>query len=240
MSGHSKWSTIKRAKGAADIVKGRDFTRAARAITIAVSEGGGVGDPEHNFRLRLAIDKARALNVPKENIQRAIDKGKGVGGAALQPVMYETYGPGGIAMLIEAATDNKQRTVSVVKNILDQVGSSLAAPGAVVYLFDRGGVLTVPSSQHSFDEILEIALEGGASDVVAAGDMIEVYTTVSALSHVKDLLQKKGVGIDNAEIIMRPKMSQAVAADKIEEVERLIEDLEGIDDVQTVFTNMSA
>jgi YebC/PmpR family DNA-binding regulatory protein len=238
MSGHSKWSTIKRAKGAADIVKGRDFTRAARAITIAVSESGGVGDPDHNFRLRLAIDKARALNVPKENIQRAIDKGKGIGGAVMQQVMYEAYGPGGVAMLIEGATDNKQRTVSVVKNVLDQAGSSLAAPGAVSYLFDRSGILTVSKTSHPYDAVLEAGLEAGADDIVETSDMTEVYTTVNTLLPVKQALQDKGIGIDNTEIIMRPKMPVSIHEDKLSEVDALIEKLEGVDDVQAVFTNI--
>jgi YebC/PmpR family DNA-binding regulatory protein len=240
MSGHSKWSTIKRAKGAADVVKGRVFTIAARAITIAVIEGGGVSNPDDNFRLRLAVEKASQMNVPKENIQRAIDKGKGVGADAIQKVMYEAYGPGGVAILIEAATDNKQRTVAVVKNVLTQAGSALAAPGAVAYLFDRSGILTVSKLAHGYDAILEAALEAGADDVVDTSDMIEIYTTVPSLLSVKQQLQDKGIGIDNTEIMMRPKMPVSFDAEKITQIEDLIEKLEAIDDVQMVSTNIGA
>ena len=161
MSGHSKWSKVKHQKATTDVVKGMAFTKAARAITIAVHEGGGIGDPAHNFHLRLAIEKAREVNMPKDNIERAIEKGMGSGGAQIEQITYEGYGPGGVAILIEAATDNRQRTVSAVKNLLDRAGGSLGSPGAVFYLFKPCGIITVPKTV-GFDMLFEAALSAGA------------------------------------------------------------------------------
>lgn len=237
MSGHSKWSTIKHAKGAADVVKGRAFTIAARAISIAVSEGGGVGDPNHNFRLRLAIEKARELNVPKENIARAIEKGKGVGADALVEVVYEAYGPHGIALLIEAATDNKQRTVSVVKNAFHQAGFSLATPGAVSYLFTRSGILTVPKQGQSLDSIMNICIDAGADDVVETADMFEIYCPVQKLSGIKDALAKQAIPVDNTEIIMKANTPVAYDDPAQGEIDAFVRVIENLDDVQSVYTN---
>jgi len=239
MSGHSKWANIKHQKGAADVVKSHSFTKAARAISIAVSQCGGVGDPEHNFHLRLAIEKARELNVPKENIQRAIEKGKGVGADALQQIMYEGYGPSGVAILIEAATDNKQRTVSVIKNLFDRAGFALATPGAVSYLFTRSGELTVPKNNGGMDAILEAALEAGADDVVESADVVMIYTAIGSLSEVKKRLLAKGIQIANTEIIMKPLTPVPYTGEERQSIDAFISELEDLDDVQTIFTNMS-
>ena len=238
MSGHSKWSKVKHQKETTDAVKGREFTKAARAITLAVREGGGIGNPDLNFHLRLAIEKAHEVNMPKENIERAIEKGQGSGGGEIEQILYEAYGPDGIAMLIEAATDNKQRTVASVKNLLDRVGGTITSPGAVSYLFERTGILTVPKSFGSLDTMLEAALDGGASDVFETEDMYELYAPVDTLSAVKKKLTDRGVPIDNTAIIMKPKTLMDIAPDKRDRIEQLVNDLEDLDDVQTVFTNL--
>src|SRR3989338_10745888 len=150
MSGHSKWSKVKHQKATTDAVKSRAFTRASRAITVSVKEGGGIADPDKNFRLRLAIEQAKAVNMPKDTIERAIEKGSGAGAAAYENLLYEGYGPGGVAYLVEAATDNHQRTVSEVKHVFDHAGGTLAAPGAVSYQFRRSGVVLVSKIGYTF------------------------------------------------------------------------------------------
>lgn len=237
MSGHSKWSKVKHQKATTDVVKGAAFTKASRAITLAVKEGGGVSDPNHNFHLRLAIEKARAVNMPKDNIERAIEKGAGGGAGTLEQVVYEGFGPGGIALLIEAATDNRQRTVSQVKNILDRSGGTLAGPGAVSYQFQKVGVLTVPKASRSYDDILEIVLTGGADDVAETDDMYEVYASIPMLSQVKKTLEEGGVAVDNAVVVMRPTVTVIIDSAKQDALERLTEQLEALDDVQSVYTN---
>ena len=218
------------------MVKGMAFTKAARAITIAVREGGGIGDPVHNFHLRLAIEKAHDVNMPKENIDRAIEKGLGGGATNIEQIMYEGYGPGGVALIVEAATDNRQRTVAAVKNVLERVGGSLGSPGSVEYLFKRAGVLTIPKSV-SFDRLFESAVAAGADDVVETDELFEVYADVSAISTVKQKLMEEGIGIDNTEIIMKPTSVVPLSNDKIISLENLVEQLESLDDVQHVFTN---
>ena len=238
MSGHSKWSKVKHQKATTDVVKGMAFTKAARAITIAVQEGGRIGNPVHNFHLRLAIEKARDVNMPKDNIERAIEKGMGVGDSAIEQIQYEAYGPGGVAIIIEAATDNRQRTVSAVKNALEWAGGSIGGPGTVSYLFSRSGILTIPKGSHSFDALFEAALESGADDVVETEDMFEVYTKIASLQETKRALEERGIVIDNMEIIMRPKTLMPIAQDKMAKIEELVEHLSGLDDVQHVFTNV--
>lgn len=236
MSGHSKWSKVKHQKATTDVVKGMAFTKAAHAITIAVREGGGA-DPVHNFRLRLAIEKAHDANIPKENIERAIEKGKGIGGDAIEQILYEGYGPYGVAFLIETATDNRQRTVATVKNILERRGGTIASPGAVSYLFERCGILTIPKQTLSYDTVFEGALESGATDVIETADMFEVYTEVAALASVKQALQGKGIAIDNVNIIMKPKTSIILDELQMKTIDTLVDDVESLDDVQNVFTN---
>jgi YebC/PmpR family DNA-binding regulatory protein len=237
MSGHSKWSKVKHQKAVTDAVKGREFTKASRAITIAVREGGGIADPNQNFRLRLAVEKARMVNVPKENIQRAIEKGKGTEGVQIEQMMYEGYGPGGVAMCIDAATDNRQRTVAAVKALLDRGGGTLASPGAVSYQFDRCGLLIVPKGTWTLDQVFEVALTAGATDVVEKDDVFEVYTQVGDLFSSKQYLEQKSMTPIDAIIIMRPKMEIEVPLDLQPKVDKLVEALEALDDVQTVFTN---
>lgn len=238
MSGHSKWSKVKHQKATTDVVKGMAFTKAARAITIAVREGGGIGDPAHNFHLRLAIEKAREVNTPKENIDRAIEKGMGTGGEGIEQIMYEGYGPGGVALIVEAATDNRQRTVAAVKNLLERAGGSLGSPGSVEFLFKRCGIITVPKTV-SYDALFEAAVSDGADDVIETEDLFEVYTSVSSLMTVKQKLMEQGIPIDNTEIIMKPIASVSVAGDKITYLDDLVDQLENLDDVQHVFSNAS-
>jgi YebC/PmpR family DNA-binding regulatory protein len=237
MSGHSKWSKVKHQKATTDVVKGMAFTKAARAITLAVREGGGVGDPDRNFHLRLAIEKARDVNMPKENIERAVEKGKGAGGEAIEQIFYEGYGPFGVACIVEVATDNKQRTVSVIKNLLDRSGGTLASPGAVSYLFKQCAVCTILKSSISFDTLLEVVVEAGADDVVETADMYEVYSAISKNPGVKQRLSEQGITVDNTEIIMKPISSIVLPAPKMQKIDMLIEDLESLDDVQKVFMN---
>jgi YebC/PmpR family DNA-binding regulatory protein len=197
-----------------------------------VKEGGGITDPGSNFHLRLAIEQARAVNMPKENIERAIAKASGEGASAIEQIAYEGYGPGGVAMIIMAATDNRQRTVSQIKNVLERAGGTLAAPGAVEFLFKKRGVLTVPKSGLTLDRLIEAAVDAGADDVVEAADFFEVYTGPTGLFHVKKSLEEKGIVIDNAVLIMHPTTRVRGSADS------LVGELESLDDVHAVFTNI--
>lgn len=236
MSGHSKWSKVKHQKATTDVAKAAAFTKAARAITVAVREGGGIGDPDHNFHLRLAIEKARAVNMPKENIERAIEKGKGTGGGTYEQIAYEGYGPNGIALYIEAATDNRQRTASNVKQLLERAGGSLGGPGTVSYLFERVGVMTVPKGTRSADRIMELAINAGARDVEEADDVFEIYTVPEELLRVKNAMEGD-MPIENAMIVMKPKVfvDALSSGGKLNE---LVDALEALDDVMTVFTNV--
>lgn len=238
MSGHSKWSTIKRQKGAADVKRGLTFTKMANAIIIAVREGGG-GDPTSNFKLRLAMDQARAVNMPKDNIQRAIERGIGKGGGdSLQSVAYEGYGPGKVALIVEAATDNKNRTTAEVKSTIDRAGGSFVAPGTVSWMFKDEGVITVSKNGKTMDEFLDIAIEAGAEDVAEAGDMVEIYTQPNNLEAVKNVLVEKGINVENAEISKNATTSQEITdAETAKKVLALMEKLEDLDDVQKVHSN---
>lgn len=179
MSGHSKWSKVKHQKATTDVVKAREFTKAARGITIAVMEGGGVIDPDHNFRLRLAIQKARDVNMPKENISRAIEKGKGTEAAGIEQVMYEGYGPGGVALLIEAATDNRNRTVSQIKNALERAGGTLTGPGSASFLFTQAEDGSMKSTlPMTADEALKDAITRLREDLEVLDDVQSVYANI--------------------------------------------------------------
>ena len=239
MSGHSKWSTIKRQKGAADAKRGQIFTKMANAVTIAVREGGG-GDPVSNFKLRLAIDQARAVNMPKENIQRAIDRGLGKAGAGgqLEIVTYEGYGPGKTALIIEATTDNKNRTTAEVKSLLERNGGTFATLGAVSWLFSDEGVITVLKNGKTFDEIFDFAVETGAEDVEEAGDIVLVYTKPAELEAVKKTLVEQGLNVGGAELTKKPSATVAIRdIETAKKVLSLMEKLEGLDDVQKVYAN---
>lgn len=238
MSGHSKWSKVKHQKATTDAVKSSAFTKASRAITVAVHEGGGIGDPEKNFRLRLAIEKAHDVNMPKENIQRAIDKATASDAASFEQIVYEGYGPGGVAILVEAATDNHQRTSANIKHVFDHAGGSIASPGAVSYLFKRCGILVVEKNDLTYDTLFADALEANADDVVEKEDMYEVYTPATTVTQVKDALTAKGCIVDNWEVIMVP-LAMVRPPDEIRaKNDTLISLLEELDDVQHVFSAM--
>jgi len=238
MSGHSKWSKVKHQKATTDVVKAAAFTRASRAITIAVSEGGGVVDPNFNFRLRLAIEKAKDVNMPKENITRAIEKGKGDDGAFIKSVVYEGYGPFGVAMLIVGVTDNPNRTVSFVKQTLEHHGGTMASPGAVSYLFTQRGLITVPTS-YSYDALVEQAIESGADDVVVTDDLFEVYTGVQQLPSVKKRFEEQGIPMETCVLVMHPTTTIPVDEEKRDVIDQLVERLVSLDDVSEVYTNVA-
>lgn len=239
MSGHSKWSKVKHQKATTDVVKSFAFTKATRAITVAVKEGGNVTDPNMNFHLRLAIEKAHEVNMPKENIERAIAKAAGEGSAAIEQIMYEGYGHGGVAIIIEAATDNRKRSVSQVKNALEMAGGTLAAPGAVTFQFVRRGVLTVPKQGMTYDTLLSAAIDAGAEDVVETTDLFEVYTQDTSLPAVKHALEAAGIPIETTTRILHATQPREGDDELRAKIDSLVAELEGLDDVQAVFTNLT-
>jgi len=236
MSGHSKWATIKRAKGVTDAKRGQLFTKIAGMIAIAVKEGAS-SDPDINPRLRLAMDKAKSANMPKDSIDRAIQKGSGVGsGAQLEEVVYEGFAPGGAAMIVVAVTDKKQRTVAEVKNILEKNGGSLGAQGSVAYQFDRVGEIIAKTNGKTEDEMMELALLSGADDVEIESEIAFFYTQPTNLMQVKKALEDSGVIIEEAEIIYKPKVF--INSPEIQgRIEDLMQKLEDLDDVVKVYTN---
>lgn len=238
MSGHSKWSQIKRQKGFADVKRGVTFTKMAMAIAIAVKEGGG-GDPDSNFKLRLAVDLARAVNMPKENIQRAIDRGLGKGNEGqLESTVYEGYGPGKVALIVEAATDNKNRTTAEVKNLIEKSGGSFVSPGTVSWMFQDQGVITLPKNGKTMDEFLDLAIEAGAEDVADLGEEVEVYTKTNTLDAVRRVLVEKRLVLQNAELTKKPTaLVEVNDADIAKRIFALLEKLEDLDDVQKVHSN---
>src|SRR5687768_9735266 len=236
MSGHSKWSQIKRQKGANDAKRGAIFTKIAREISIAAREGGG--DPDANYRLRLAMEKARAVNMPADNIKRAIDKAAG-GSAAEQyeEITYEGYGPGGVAILVEAATDNKNRTAADVRAMFTKAGGSLAGAGAVAWQFEPRGVVVVPRNGIDADDVALMAIDAGADDVDTESDPIEVITDPGNLESLRKGLEDAGVKVESAEVTMQPKTAIEVDEHVARQNLRLIEALEDLDDVQRVTAN---
>ncbi|MBM3205404.1 YebC/PmpR family DNA-binding transcriptional regulator [Candidatus Shapirobacteria bacterium] len=238
MSGHSKWSTIKRQKESKDAKRGQVFTKLANAITMAVRAGGGVTDPEKNFRLRLAMDKARALNVPKENIQRAIVRGSGEkGGAGWSEVNYEGYGPEGIAIIVEAATDNKNRTTAEIKNLFERGGGRLASPGAMAFQFKKSGLLTVEKLTPIEEQILKL-MDLGVEDVQEVKDAIEIYTPPEKLREIKNKVEQLNFKVIGEELMMLPTTTISLETrSKAEKVLKFMESLEEHDDVQKVYAN---
>ncbi|HOJ34541.1 MAG TPA: YebC/PmpR family DNA-binding transcriptional regulator [Candidatus Hydrogenedentes bacterium] len=236
MSGHSKWSTIKRKKGAADAKRGQIFSKLAKEITVAAKIGGG--DPESNARLRTVLMAARAQNMPKENIDRAIKRGTGeLPGVTYEEVRYEGYGPGGVALIIDVLTDNKNRTVSEIRHLLSKNGGSLAETGAVKWNFEMKGLITVPRSGLSDDELFEKAIEAGAEDVDTEGEMIEIRTEPQQVHAVAEELTKQGLQPENVQLTMVPKTTIKVSGKDGAALLRLIEILEDHDDVQNVYAN---
>jgi len=235
MSGHSKWSTIKRQKGANDAKRGQAFTKAGNAITVAAREGGG--NTETNFKLRLAVDAARAVNMPKENIERAIARASGAGdGKALEEVVYEGYGPSGVAVMIEAVTDNKVRTASEVRSVLERSGGSLAGPGSVAFLFKSVAALDVKGK--NADEIMLAAAEAGADDVEESGEVVTVYTSQDELERIKKALTEQGLEIARWEVTKEASSQVKIEErGKAESVINLVNKLEEVVDVQKVYAN---
>ncbi|HET6507425.1 MAG TPA: YebC/PmpR family DNA-binding transcriptional regulator [Baekduia sp.] len=236
MAGHSKWAGIKHKKAIVDARRGKLFTKLARAITVAAKEGGG--DVDGNPSLALAVQKAKDASMPKDNIERAIAKGTGSGADvdALENVMYEGYGPGGVALLIEAVTDNRNRTGADVRHLLSKGGGSLGEPGSVAYNFDKKGVVAVDGERYGEDDLM-VAIDAGAEDISLDGDVFEIVTEPSDLTAVRAALDEAGIELQNAEVIQRPKALVPVDEDTAAKLLRLIDNLEDNDDVDAVHAN---
>ena len=237
MSGHSKWAQIKRKKGAADVKKGAMFTRLGREISIAAREGGG--DPGSNFTLRLAIEKARGQNMPKENIERAIKRGTGElnEGGQLEDVMYEGYGPGGTALLVQVLTDNRNRAAAEVRHLFTRGGGNLAASNAVAWMFDKKGVITVENVKDPEDLALEL-IDAGAEDYKLDGNVLDLYCAPDHLRTLKDAIEKKKINITSAELAWISKNPASVSVEQAVSTMKLMESLEEHDDVQKVHSNL--
>jgi YebC/PmpR family DNA-binding regulatory protein len=237
MSGHSKWSSIKHRKAAADAKRGQLFTKLARAITVAAREGGG--DPAANFTLAAAIEKARSYSMPKDNIQRAIDRGTGAGDgeARIERVVYEGYGPGGAAILLEALTDNRNRTSAEVRHAFDKHGGSLGEPGSVAWQFEKKGIVVVDGQRYDADDLLA-AVDAGADDVVEDGDLLKATAEPALLAAIREALERAGVEVQRAEVTMEPKAVVEVGAEAdARGLVRLMDALDDHDDVQAVHAN---
>jgi YebC/PmpR family DNA-binding regulatory protein len=236
MSGHSKWHSIKHKKAVVDARRGQHFTKLARAITVAAREGGG--DPEGNPALALAVQKARDASMPKDNIERAIAKGTGEGVDAdqIETVLYEGYGPGGVALLIEALTDNRNRTGADVRHVLSKYGGNLGEPGSVSYLFDKQGVIVVDATRYDEDDLIA-AIDAGALDIALDDDVFEVITEPGDLGPVQEALAQGGVEIESADVTQRPKSRVPVQEADAARLMKLIDALEESDDVSSVDAN---
>lgn len=242
MSGHSKWAQIKRQKGAADVKRGLTFTKLSNAISITVKESGGIGDPDQNFKLRLLIDKAKAVNMPKDTIARAIQKGQGKGAAGidLQEAVYEGFGPDHVALIIEVTTDNKARTNSEIKNIFDKNGATLATPGSVSYLFSGKGLIYVKKDDKTLEDIFLVAADAGAQDVEEAGGEVLVYTKPNELAQVKNHLTEAGLSVQEFELSRKPTVTVLIDnKETAAKILSLIEKIESLDDVQKVYANFN-
>ncbi len=237
MSGHSKWAKIKRKKAGADAARGRLFTKLIREITIAARHGGG--DPNANPRLRTAIDEARAANMPNENIERAIKRGTGQlnDGQALEEVVYEGYGPNGVALLIEAVTDNRNRTTSEIKHILSRHNGSLGTQGSVAWQFQTRGIITIDAKKYDEDTVLSLALDGGALDVKNEDYNYQIITTPETFHKIKEILKNNSIEIVSSEITKIPQNTIPLNEKDAEKVLKLFEALDELDDVQHVYGN---
>jgi YebC/PmpR family DNA-binding regulatory protein len=238
MSGHSKWAQIKRQKGANDAKRGQIFTKVTREIMVAAREGGG--DPDANFRLRLVVQRARQINMPAENIQRAI--ARATGGAddqqQLDEVTYEGYGPGGVAIYVETLTDNRNRTVAEIRNVFTRNGGNLGENGSVAWLFEPRGYISVKLDGQDADEATLTAIDAGAVDVMVEDQSLAVYTELQDMERVRSSLESTGLSVETAERAMLPKTSVTLDEQKATQVMRLIERLEDLDDVQNVSANL--
>jgi YebC/PmpR family DNA-binding regulatory protein len=236
MSGHSKWATIKRKKGALDAKRGKIFTKLIKELTIAAREGGG--DPTANPRLRLAVDNAKAANMPQDNIERAIKKATGeLEGVTYHELTYEGYGPAGVALLVEVATDNKNRIVAEVRHLFSKYSGSLGENGSVAWMFDRKGIISLPKQGKSEDDIMEIILDAGAEDLQSEEEFFEIQTPLESFEPVRKAIAEKDLSIENASLQWIAKNTVPVAGEEAEKVMKLIEALEDNDDVQNVYSN---
>ncbi len=237
MSGHSKWSTIKRQKGVADARRGAIFTKLSREIIIAAKQGGG--DTAMNFKLRLAVQRARAQNMPNDNIERAVAKGSGGGqdGEQFDEITYEGYGPGGTAILVSVLTDNRNRTVAEVRHRFSRSGGNLGETGSVAWQFEAKGLITIPLGQNDPDDLALKAIDAGADDVQVQGDVLEVQTEPGSLEAVRKVLEAAGAEIENADFAMVPKVTIELEEKAAHQTLKLIEALEDLDDVQRVYSN---
>lgn len=238
MSGHSHWATIKRKKSAADAKKGKIFTRIAREITIAARESGG--DPDLNVRLGLAIEKAKAANMPKDSIERAIKRGTGEDkeGVSFEEILYEGYAPHGVALIIECVTENRNRTVAELRHILSKAGGGMGDPGSVSWQFDRMTYFALPSENHDFDTVFEIAVEAGADDIQHDDELIEIFGAPSNFKHIADHLTKANIKPEESGIRFLPKQELSLDIEQTLKVMKTIEILEELDDVQNIYTNL--
>ncbi|MBO55958.1 MAG: YebC/PmpR family DNA-binding transcriptional regulator [Dehalococcoidia bacterium] len=240
MSGHSKWSTIKRAKGAADAKRGALFTKLARDIVLAVRDGGG-GDPDMNFRLRLAIDKAKSNNMPQDNIVRSIKRATGEGGEGkeeFEEIIYEGYGPGGGAILLQAFTTNRNRTASDVRSAFNKIGGSLGESGCVSWNFEKKGVITVETGDSDkADELSLLAIEAEADDVKYEDGVLEIFSTPEKLQGIQEVMDQNSVDVSSSDISLVPKTTIALDAKSSEQTLRLLDNLEELMDVQKAYTN---
>jgi YebC/PmpR family DNA-binding regulatory protein len=237
MSGHNKWSTIKHKKGKADAARGQLFSKLVKEITAASREGGG--DTETNARLRAAVDAAKSSNMPSDNVEKAIKRGTGeIEGVVFEEMQYEAYGPGGVAILIEILTDNKNRTAAEVRHILTRGGGRLGAKNSVAYLFSSRGQIYISASKFNEDQVLEAGLDAGLEDVLVSDDTIVATTTPSTLYKVREALEKAGIEVDNAEMAKVAETNVVPSGREAEQAVKLLEMLEEHDDVQRVHTNL--
>ena len=236
MSGHSKWASIKHKKAATDAKRGKLFTKLARAITVAAREGGG--DPDANATLATAIQKARDQSMPKDNIQRAIDRGTGEGsdGTTIERILYEGYGPGGVALLVDALTDNRNRTGSEIRHAFDRHGGSLGEPNSVAWIFEKRGVILIDADRYGEDDLI-VAIDAGAEDVVADGTSLRVLCAPADLAAVRAALDEAGVEVESADVVMDPKSTVEVGEGEAARLLRLIDVLDEHEDVDAVHAN---
>jgi YebC/PmpR family DNA-binding regulatory protein len=236
MSGHSKWHSIKHKKAAADAKRGKLFTKLIKELTVAARLGGG--DPDANPRLRLAIEKAKAANMPSDNIKRAIQKGTGeLPGVTYEEVVYEGYGPGGVAVMLEVMTDNKNRTVAEIRHIFSKYGGNMGASGCVSWIFEKKGMITVSDPAVDEDTLMEVALDAGAVDMEEDGGLFLITTTPEGLGAVREAIEAAGIPVENAEVTLVPQSTVALEAKQAERMLKLMERLEDHDDVQNVYAN---
>ncbi len=237
MSGHSKWATIKRAKAITDAKKGKAFTKVAKNITVAVRTGGGA-DPSFNFQLRQALDKAKEIGMPKENIDRAVKRGTGEGKEAIEQVVYEGYGPAGSALIVEAVTDNTNRTLQSVRNIFNKHAGRMGEQGSVAWMFESKGQILVEKQKGLEDLPLEL-IDQGVEDVKESEEGLEIYTLPIDLEKTKKFIESKGIKVLSGELIMRPQQSVELSKDEADKVQTLIDALNDDDDVIAVHSNVS-